>query len=444
MIQDYPGGRVTLILVSWALQTVQEALRRDCFWRPKSPHTAHAHNRAKKHATRVLLSCHKITYLMALPIPYAYFHIMGVIMTFNFVLIGFYFATFRTFGSLGPYTFALLVYMGLREVSIALADPFGQDEVDFPVANFLNYAFDHSVGLLEAFSSSSRTRLQKQISRWQPFSDKEMLVNHNPNMIYTGKSRSEAGKEISWDSKMPLQQLAESGVNVKRHMQRALLSKEEQEELSWAARKKRQVIMDAEDSNANKAEWPEEVVRMATEALEDCTAFDGLSDERLRERMHREGLNDDGDRDSLVEKLERARLAREQGIVLNLTKELAAAKERLEKLRKITREIAEAGRQDAGAEPDDVEVEFRPEECTRCHRVLEEDARFCRTCGLRRIKVPDVVPDQEPGVSPGPALLGLTDGSPDVEAAIDPDEIVGFENFDQATLRIRRIMEKVR
>merc|ERR1712048_984190 len=80
MLQDYPGGRVPMILSSWAMQTCRDALTKKCFWKmpPEdgqfSMHCAHIHNRLNYHVCSVIKSCHKIHYLLALPIPFQYFH----------------------------------------------------------------------------------------------------------------------------------------------------------------------------------------------------------------------------------------------------------------------------------------------------------------------------------------------------------------------------------
>merc|ERR1719444_657115 len=89
---------------------------------------------------------------MAMPIPFAYWHLMNLVFAMNFLSLSVLLAGFRAWMTIGPYAAALLVFMGLRECSNALADPFGEDTVDFPLAKYLDYTFDHSVCLLESCS----------------------------------------------------------------------------------------------------------------------------------------------------------------------------------------------------------------------------------------------------------------------------------------------------
>merc|ERR1719388_706330 len=89
---------------------------------------------------------------------------MNLVFSLNFLLLALILASFEHWLTIVPYSMALMTFMGLREVSNQLADPFGDDIVDFPMAKFLDYTFDHSVCLLQAFSTNaSYERVRKQI-----------------------------------------------------------------------------------------------------------------------------------------------------------------------------------------------------------------------------------------------------------------------------------------
>jgi len=206
MLQDYPGGRILLILCSWSMQAVKEALTKDCFWQPRGMHCAHIHNRLNVHICDVIRAAHQITYLMALPIPFPYFHVMNFIMVMNFLILAFAFATFKTFTAVVPFGFATLIYMGLREVSTALADPFGVDQVDFPIADFMDYAFDHSISILEAFSDPrAYERVTSQLKATKGFNDEQLLRPANANVMYS-TNRNARENHFSWNRSAPLRQ----------------------------------------------------------------------------------------------------------------------------------------------------------------------------------------------------------------------------------------------
>merc|ERR1719217_1343477 len=100
--------------------------------------------------------------ILAMPIPFAYYHLMNIILVLNFLLLVIIPALFiQSYTTVVPLALALIVYMGLREVSAATSDPFGRDAVDLPVHQILDHTFDQSITLLEAFSSKrshERTR----------------------------------------------------------------------------------------------------------------------------------------------------------------------------------------------------------------------------------------------------------------------------------------------
>lgn len=201
MLQDYPDGRVTMILTGWAMQVMEEALLWDCFHRPRAPHSAHLYNRLDKQVNIFVTNCHHIHYLLMNPIPYPYFHILNYVMVMNFLMMALAMATFGNLFSLVAYGFGIMVYMGLREVSIALADPFGQDDVDFQITSFMDYTFDHVVGLLEATSHPlAHERLLRQLETTKSFTNEELLRGIHPVVMHApGKSLRD--DEFAWHSR---------------------------------------------------------------------------------------------------------------------------------------------------------------------------------------------------------------------------------------------------
>mmetsp|Transcript_2648 Transcript_2648/g.6855 ORF Transcript_2648/g.6855 Transcript_2648/m.6855 type:complete len:576 (-) Transcript_2648:50-1777(-) len=206
LLQEYPGGRVTLILTSWALRAVQAALIKDCFWQPNSQHIAHVHNRLNEHVHRLVTSCNRISYLLALPIPFPYFHLLNIVLNCNFFILAGALATFRMYSSIVAYAFALLIFMGIREVSNSLADPFGVDDVDFPVEQFLDHTFNDAIGLLEAFSNPAvHARVIEQINKSQPFTDRQLLHQIKEDLLYEKSFHLNRDNPFAWDRLTPLQ-----------------------------------------------------------------------------------------------------------------------------------------------------------------------------------------------------------------------------------------------
>jgi len=77
-------------------------------------------------------SC-KICNLLNLPIPLPYFHTLVVLQNVCFAIMSWSLLSFVSFLTPIVLFFAVLVMVGLREVAVALSNPFGNDDVDFPI-----------------------------------------------------------------------------------------------------------------------------------------------------------------------------------------------------------------------------------------------------------------------------------------------------------------------
>jgi len=161
LLASFPGGRVPTILTSWVLFIIRDALVQDCMWR-KSPTSdgefdlisqqiVHIYNRFVRIVVDMEKCCNKIGYMVANPVPFSYYHLMNFILLFNILMLATFSALYRSYASVFPFALALLIYNGLREVSTALAEPFGEDAVDFSVPDILRNCFDRTLCMLLAF-----------------------------------------------------------------------------------------------------------------------------------------------------------------------------------------------------------------------------------------------------------------------------------------------------
>jgi len=75
---------------------------------------------------------------ISLPIPFQYFHMLNVMVCMN--VLSWAYIMGVTPSLFGPFVFfcAALIFIGMMELGSQLSNPFGQDEVDFPVAAWLN------------------------------------------------------------------------------------------------------------------------------------------------------------------------------------------------------------------------------------------------------------------------------------------------------------------
>merc|ERR1711933_532040 len=74
---------------------------------------------------------------MGLPVPFEYFHLLNLMVVINcFVWAWFMGTTASCFAPL-CYFFANLIFMGMMDLASQLSNPFGADEVDFPLNDWV-------------------------------------------------------------------------------------------------------------------------------------------------------------------------------------------------------------------------------------------------------------------------------------------------------------------
>eukprot|EP00928_Gymnodinium_smaydae_P096932 TRINITY_DN8664_c0_g1_i1.p1 TRINITY_DN8664_c0_g1~~TRINITY_DN8664_c0_g1_i1.p1 ORF type:complete len:390 (+),score=97.53 TRINITY_DN8664_c0_g1_i1:264-1433(+) len=79
--------------------------------------------------------------VMDLPMPFQYFHIMNFMLMLNLFLWSYALALDDSVFAPLIYFFAQLMFQGLRELSVALSDPFGDDDTDFPLNEWMTQLY---------------------------------------------------------------------------------------------------------------------------------------------------------------------------------------------------------------------------------------------------------------------------------------------------------------
>jgi hypothetical protein len=75
------------------------------------------------------------------PLPYPYFHLMQTLLTVNLTLLAYIFARNMSFWAPVLYVMSMLAYMGLRDISTNVQNPFGNDIVDYPMKDWIDEVF---------------------------------------------------------------------------------------------------------------------------------------------------------------------------------------------------------------------------------------------------------------------------------------------------------------
>lgn len=87
--------------------------------------------------------------MLAMPMPYQYFHILNIMVCINLIMWGYIMALAQSIYAPLCYGFASLIFMGLMELANQLADPFGDDATDFPINEWCADLVHRAVDLIE-------------------------------------------------------------------------------------------------------------------------------------------------------------------------------------------------------------------------------------------------------------------------------------------------------
>jgi len=126
-----PRQQAALILLSWTAEACVDGWKK-----AKAPATCLKSAVDKLMATRRVQQ--EVADTLALPMPYQYFHLLKLMVVVNLVVWAYFFAVTKSIFAPVIFFFCALFFMGMVELAAAMSDPFGDDEVDFPIAEWLN------------------------------------------------------------------------------------------------------------------------------------------------------------------------------------------------------------------------------------------------------------------------------------------------------------------
>lgn len=210
-LQSYPTHCIETVLVlsTWAMQIIDKALEDDVFWDFRSMRIAHTHNRLQAHMNIILKSVHEIGDVLALPIPYPYYHVMNLVLIFNLLILCVICASFQTYQTVFPFFVSLMFFLGLREVSASLADPFNGEDSDFPIENFLQYVFDNAICMLESFRGGNAEEFASRLlDTTKEFTEKNLRHKMPNSVLYQRNYDPSVSSPFSWNKEMPLLSMA--------------------------------------------------------------------------------------------------------------------------------------------------------------------------------------------------------------------------------------------
>jgi len=141
------------LLATPARHRAKVALTWCSFVTTRGCHKAEAPAQVLRALVDLILGVHgsqqEIADTMSLPVPFQYFHLLSSMIIMNLMLWALAMGLHESYFSPIIYFFSSFIFIGMMELSSDLSDPFGNDEVDFPVDKWMKDCIDMVVELLE-------------------------------------------------------------------------------------------------------------------------------------------------------------------------------------------------------------------------------------------------------------------------------------------------------
>lgn len=177
-------GHKNLLLSSWAVRNCQTALGTQELQNIYSaPERAALMTRLDHASVEFCKKMRRVADLLALPVPFAYFHTFSLILILNFAVTSWYLvAKYKTPLTIVPFFAYVLCFLGIRQLAASLADPFLPEHYDclrcaFPVLAFLNTSYLDVCALMETIEAGHI----KPETRCDSAEAKDHLQTHHAN-----------------------------------------------------------------------------------------------------------------------------------------------------------------------------------------------------------------------------------------------------------------------
>lgn len=162
-----------MVLLQWAAEVMKEAHALS-----KAPGNVLKSISDKMLRTRIYMQ--EVMDMKMLPMPFQYFHLLNVMLCVNCSLWAYLMGTTFSVAATFSFIICLVIFLGMVHLASGLSDPFGEDEVDFPMNEWLEQVWILIVRL------SQNKRVIRKNETWVQLTSKEFdmvhpLKVHNPH-----------------------------------------------------------------------------------------------------------------------------------------------------------------------------------------------------------------------------------------------------------------------
>jgi predicted membrane chloride channel (bestrophin family) len=150
-LELYSRRHCSLVLLHWSARVVVESTE-------KMKLTSNVMRYLLAELRKVRKMKQEIVDTVRLPVPFQYFHLLNVMLCVNLGIWAYGFGVMQSAFAPVGFFFAELIFCGLMEMAAQLSDPFGKDEVDLPLEEYLLSHWQNSIFLIEECPPPDETR----------------------------------------------------------------------------------------------------------------------------------------------------------------------------------------------------------------------------------------------------------------------------------------------
>merc|ERR1711879_903360 len=111
--------------------------------------------------------------------PFQYFHIMSLMLLLNLLLWAYSLALQDSYFAPFIYIFVQMMFQGIRELATSLSNPFGIDDVDFPLQDWIEKAYTTVYLILQSVDAAELKDPKLESRRMQRPAHAGRVINVN-------------------------------------------------------------------------------------------------------------------------------------------------------------------------------------------------------------------------------------------------------------------------
>lgn len=130
------SGFASFIVLHWSLRLIYKEVDQ------------HRHQEFERRYTALRRTQAEVLGLLELPMPMEYVHLVNMILIVTLTLLSYSMGLAESYTSMIIFCVVQLVFFGIRELTFALSDPFGIDEVDFPISSWMTSVYNMCISII--------------------------------------------------------------------------------------------------------------------------------------------------------------------------------------------------------------------------------------------------------------------------------------------------------